>query len=320
MKNIPMIGMCGLALTLTLLAGCGEAHAAEKKDQTSKTAESSVVTNDNGSVSRIFTESSVTTNGNMVTEHRRETRTSMDKDGNVLETSTSEYAQSYNVGDTRLKFARADKKGDGKTDVTAAEGADSFLGLQFGKKAEDYAFIDVKNLFNEANGPTAALLKAKYSDEKPIAGLYDYDADAVLLRAKFTPAATNRLEGFDDYYVYVTPKDHKIVKICACAKNSVEVGARGKRHYLIEALEKRYDTWARLLSWFRPLYAFDVASGRQIQLCLAGASPSYQTVISAYDGAAGALAVDEYEEILKVAREKANENRKTKVDGAFRAF
>jgi hypothetical protein len=40
-------------------------------------------------VSRLFTESTVATNGNMVTERRRETRTNMDMDGNVLETTTS---------------------------------------------------------------------------------------------------------------------------------------------------------------------------------------------------------------------------------------
>ena len=84
----------GLALALTLLVGCGAANAAEKKGMSTKTAETSVTTNDNGSVSRTFVESSVTTNGNLVTERRRETRTNMDAAGNILETSTSEYAQS----------------------------------------------------------------------------------------------------------------------------------------------------------------------------------------------------------------------------------
>ena len=76
-----------------LVAAAFCVHAAadkpKPKDMTSKTAESSVTTNDNGSVSRVFTESTVTTNGNMVTERRRETRTNMDMEGNVLETSTS---------------------------------------------------------------------------------------------------------------------------------------------------------------------------------------------------------------------------------------
>ena len=82
------------AATLTGLCAYGTANAAERKDMTSRTEESSVTTNDNGIVSRSFTECTVATNGNMVTERRRETRTNMDQDGNVLETSTSEFAQS----------------------------------------------------------------------------------------------------------------------------------------------------------------------------------------------------------------------------------
>ena len=91
--NINSVVSCGLVLALTGTVGYGVANAGEKKDMTSKTAASSVVTNDNGSVSRTFVESSITTNGNLVTEHRRETRTNMDMEGNVLQTTTSEYAQ-----------------------------------------------------------------------------------------------------------------------------------------------------------------------------------------------------------------------------------
>ena len=68
--NINSVVSCGLVLALTGAVGYGVANAGEKKDMTSKTAASSVVTNDNGSVSRTFVESSITTNGNLVTEHR----------------------------------------------------------------------------------------------------------------------------------------------------------------------------------------------------------------------------------------------------------
>ena len=102
--NKNSVRTCGIVLSATLLAGLVAVHAAEKKDMSTKIAESTVTTNDNGSVSRVFVESSITTNGNLVTEHRRETRTSMDSDGNVLGTTTSEYAQSYNVGDTGWKL------------------------------------------------------------------------------------------------------------------------------------------------------------------------------------------------------------------------
>ena len=100
MKKSKIAAMTGLAaVALTGLCAYGMANASERKDLTSRTEESSVTTNDNGIVSRTYTECTVTTNGNMVTERRRETRTNMDADGNVLESSTSEFAQSYSVGD-----------------------------------------------------------------------------------------------------------------------------------------------------------------------------------------------------------------------------
>ena len=84
---------------VTALLGYAATTGAEKKDSSQKSSESSVSTNENGSVSRTFTEMTVSTNGNMVTEHRRETRTTLDADGNMLATTTSEYAQSYPVGE-----------------------------------------------------------------------------------------------------------------------------------------------------------------------------------------------------------------------------
>lgn len=286
MKNAQMMGSFGLAIALALFAGCGQASAAENKGNTSKTAETSTVTNDNGSVSRTFTESAVTTNGNMVTERRRETRTNMDKNGNVLETSTSEYAQSYNVGDAGMR--RLPTLSDRVDDTAAAAESDVFMGLKFGEEFKSTNFV------HEAGDP-------------------------VLLRAKFTPKRP--LAGFDDYYVYVTPKTHKVVKVCACAKDRVEPGGRWNRHYLIEALEKRYGTWARLCSWFRPLYAFDIVPGRrQVSICLAGASDDYETVITAYDADVESVARDEFEQLREEARKKAAENRTKKVSDAAASF
>ena len=280
--NIKSVVSCGLVLALTGTVGYGVANAGEKKDMTSKTAASSVVTNDNGSVSRTFVESSITTNGNLVTEHRRETRTNMDMEGNVLQTTTSEYAQSYNVGDTGWKLPAKEDAKDAPAVAT-----DSFMGLKFG------SVHDVTNTVRDADEPT-------------------------LLRAKFTPAKP--LAGFDDYYVYVTPKTHKVVKVCACAKEAVEPGSNWRRHYLIEALEKRYQTWARLCSWFRPCYAFDVAPDRYVTVCLYGSSDDYETVISAWDNSVVRLAADEQEELRKEARKNAAEKRKQKVSDAADAF
>ena len=211
------------ALIVVAAIGFAAASCDEKRDVSQKSSEASVVTNDNGSVSRTFTECTITTNGSMVTEHRRETRTTLDTEGNMLESSTSEYAQSYSVGDfgmTTLKpsiNAKVDKE-------APAANTESFLGLKFGEEFKGTNFV------NDADEPT-------------------------LRRATFTPK--KKLAGFDDYYVYVTPKTHKVVKVYACAKTAIEPGARWRRHYLIEALEKRYQTWARLCSYRRPCYAFD---------------------------------------------------------------
>ena len=282
--KIQKVASCGLALALTAAICCGVANAGEKKDLTSKTSEASVVTNDNGSVSRTFVESSITTNGNLVTEHRRETRTNTDMDGNVLQTTTSEYAQSYSVGDVGWKLPA--KKLDAKDAPAVA--TDTFLGLKFGSE------FNVSNTVTEAGEPT-------------------------LLRATFKPAKP--LDGFDDYYVYVTPKTHKVVRVCACAKDIVEPNGRGgSRHYLIEALEKRYQTWARLCSWFRPCYIFDVAPDRYVKVCLAGSSDDYETVISAWDDSVARLADDEWEQLREEARKNAAEKRSKRVSDAVNAF
>ena len=280
-KYIETCGL-GLALALTLLAGCG-ATAAEQKDMSTKTAESSITTNDNGSVSRTFVESSVTTNGNLVTERRRETRTNMDSAGNILETSTSEYAQSYNVGDTGWKLPAS--KFD--TDSDKPVPTDAFMGLKFGD------VLNETNTVREAGEPS-------------------------LLRVAFKPK--KGLNGFDDYYAYITPKTHKVAKICACAKDAVEPGGSWRRHYLIEALEKRYSTWARLISYRRPYYAFDVAPDRTVTVCLAGASQDYQTVVSAWDDTVVQLADKEQDELRIEARKAAKDRREQQVKDAADVF
>ena len=274
------------ALIVVAAIGFAAASCDEKRDVSQKSSEASVVTNDNGSVSRTFTECTITTNGSMVTEHRRETRTTLDTEGNMLESSTSEYAQSYSVGDfgmTTLKpsiNAKVDKE-------APAANTESFLGLKFGEEFKGTNFV------NDADEPT-------------------------LRRATFTPK--KKLAGFDDYYVYVTPKTHKVVKVYACAKTAVEPGARWRRHYLIEALEKRYQTWARLCSYRRPCYAFDIGSGRYVTACLAGASRDYETVLVAWDDALLTVAADETEAIRAEVRKAAADRRSVRVNDAADAF
>ena len=286
MKERKMKIAGAVATSFAAIALLGAATSCGNKDVSSKSSESAVVTNENGSVSRTFTESTISTNGNMVTERRRETRTTMDTDGNMLETSTSEYAQSYPVGDTGFATPAGSSAATASGEPQAAA-SDSFMGLKFGDEFKCTNFVE------DAEEPT-------------------------LLRAEFKPAKT--LAGFDDYYVYVTPKTHRVAKVYACAKEAVEPGARWRRHYLIEALEKRYQTWARLCSFSRPVYAFDIGGGRTVTACLAGASRSYETVVVAWDDAMLTEAADETEAIRAEARKKAAESRGLRVQAAADAF
>ena len=284
-KTGTALTVASVAAAITLI-GLAAASCDEKKDVSQKSSEASIVTNDNGSVARTYVEATVTTNGNMVTERRRETRTTLDADGNMLESSTSEYAQSYPVGEEGMSsFTTRVEQKEGETpDAKVEEG---FLGLKFGEEFKG------TNLVSDIEEPT-------------------------LLRATFTPA--KKLAGFDDYYVYVTPKTHKVVKIYACAKEAVDPGANWRRHYLIEALEKRYNTWARPRSWCRPIYTFAIGSGRFVTACLADASRDYETVLVAWDDALLTTAADETEEIRQEARKNAAEKRKAQVDDAASAF
>ena len=274
----------GVLLTLTAFLGFAAIAKTAKKESAQKSSETSVSTNENGSVSRVFTECTITTNGNMVTERRRETRTTMDTAGNVLESSTSEYAQSYSASDTGITPLNAAK--NAAHEASAAK-TDSFLGLAFGDTFEGTNFV--------ADAAEPTLLRTTFTPKKPLAG-------------------------FDDYYVYVTPKSHKIVKVFACAKKAVEPGARWRRHYLIEALEKRYQTWARLCSYRRPLYAFDIGSGRYVTACLAGATSDYETVVAAWDDALLTAAADEHAALREEARRAASEKRARRVTDAADAF
>lgn len=273
------IAAAGLAVVAAISAG-GENLS--QRDTAAKTSEASIVTNENGSVTRTFVESNVRTNGSMVTEHRRETRTTLDNAGNVLESSTSEYSQSFTVGDSR-----AEKPGFSISSHDSAP-ADSFLGLKFGDE------------FKSGSG---------YSENAE---------EPSLLCAEFKPAKP--LEGFDLYIVYVTPKTHKIAKVAAYAKQTVDPGAGWRRHYLVEALEKKYGTWARLCSFTRPIYAFEIGGGRWARVCLAGAAPDYETKISAWDDTVVALAAEEHEMLRIDALKAAKAIRARRVNAAADAF
>ena len=284
MKNRKMLTF-GLAAGLVALVGTCLVAQEKQTEAAEKAKQPAAAEKAKEPATRTQVETSVTTNGTMVTERRRETTTTTDADGNVVATCTSESLQSYPLGETAT------------AGVVAAPGAkaepvdtDSFLGLKFG----DVYKAGKKEFVRDAEEPS-------------------------LLRAKFKPAKP--LAGFDDYFVYLTPKTHKVAMVCACAKKAIEpTDGNWRRHYLVEALEKRYRTWARRLSWTHPYYRFDVAPGRRVTVCLAGASDDYEAVISAWDAEVTRVADEERAEIAEEARKAAEKNRTKRMQDALDAF
>ena len=282
----------GLAAGLVALAGTclvakeKQSDAADKaKPAVAEKAKPAADEKAKEPATRTQVETSVTTNGNMVTERRRETTTTTDADGNVVATCTSESLQSYPVGDTATAGVVAVPSAKAEPVDT-----DAFLGLKFG----DVFKVGKKDIVQDVDEPS--FVRAKFKPAKPIAG-------------------------FDDYFVYLTPKTHKVAMVCACAKKAIEpTDGNWRRHYLVEALEKRYRTWARRLSWTHPYYRFDVAPGRRVTACLAGASDDYEAVISAWDAEVTRLADEERGEIVEEARKAAEKNRKKRMQDALDAF
>jgi len=274
----------GLAAGLAALAGTC-LIAKEKQCSADKSKEPAAAEKAKEPATRTQVETSVTTNGTMVTERRRETTTTTDAAGNVVATCTSESLQTYPVGETATAGVVASPTANAE-----AVNTDTFLGLKFG----DVFKVGKKDIVHDEDEPS-------------------------LVRAKFKPAKP--LAGFDDYFVYLTPKTHKVAMVCACAKKAIEpTDGNWRRHYLVEALEKRYRTWARRLSWTHPYYRFDVAPGRRVTACLAGASDDYEAVISAWDADVTRLADEERRAIAEDARKAAEKNRSKRMQDALDAF
>ena len=284
MKNRNMLTF-GLAAGLVALVGTCLIAKEKQSDAADKAKETAAVEKAKEPATRTQVETSVTTNNNMVTERRRETTTTTDADGNVIATSTSESLQSYPVGDCSTAGVVAAPNAKAEPVNT-----DTFLGLKFG----DVYKAGKKDFVRDQDEPS-------------------------LVRAKFKPAKP--LAGFDDYFVYLTPKTHKVAMVCACAKKAIEpVDGNWRRHELIVALQKRYRTWARSLSWTHPYYRLDVAPGRSITACLAGATEDYEAVITAWDSDVTRLADKERRAIDEEARKAAEKNRDKRIQDAINAF
>ena len=333
-KNIVLTVAVVVAVIALMETACARNNGGGTQNKASETG---IVTNDNGSVSRTYVESTISTNGNMVTEHRRETRTTLDTEGNMLATSTSEYAQSYPVGDVwgeKTAEGKAAEPTGGLAAGAESVANDSFMGLKFGEvfglrgaerlRGAEPANQDRVRGAEPANqdrvrGAEPANQDSEMANQDEAEPVFVVDSEEpTLLRAKFTPKKT--LAGFDDYYVFVTPTTHKVAKVYACAKKSIEPGARWRRHYLIEALEKRYQTWARLCSFSRPCYAFDLGDSRYVTACLAGSSRDYETVLCGWDENVLAEAAEETAAIREAARKSAAEKRANRVTEAAEAF
>ncbi len=284
MKNRNILTF-GLAAGLVALVGTCLIAKEKQSDAADKAKETAAVEKAKEPTTRTQVETSVTTNNNMVTERRRETTTTTDADGNVIATSTSESLQSYPVGDCSTAGVVAAPNAKAEPVNT-----DTFLGLKFG----DVYKAGKKDFVRDQDEPS-------------------------LVRAKFKPAKP--LAGFDDYFVYLTPKTHKVAMVCACARKAIEpVDGNWRRHELIVALQKRYRTWARSLSWTHPYYRLDVAPGRSITACLAGATEDYEAVITAWDSDVTRLADKERRAIDEEARKAAEKNRDKRIQDAINAF
>ena len=109
--------------------------------------------------------------------------------------------------------------------------------------------------------------------------------------------------------------------VCACARKAIEpADGNWRRHYLVEALEKRYRTWARSISWTHPYYRLNVAPGRSVTACLAGATEDYEAVITAWDADVTRLADEERSEMAEDARKAAEKDRNKRMQDALNAF
>ena len=196
---------------------------------------------------------------------------------------------------------------DGGVSVEYTEGDKRYVGRLSGCTVNWRGPTNIVVMLEERIDPTTVaywkrfvatkdgFLGMKFGEELTGMNFVSDSEEPTLLRATFTPM--NMLAGFDDYYVYVTPKSHKVVKVYACAKEAVGPGTDWKRHYIINALEKCYNTKPRPRSWTRPIYSFDIGSGRFVTACLAGSSRDYETVIVAWDDA-----------LLTVASEETKDN------------
>ena len=125
-----------------------------------------------------------------------------------------------------------------------------------------------------------------------------YNSDGVektLKWAMFTP--TKKIRGFDEYYVYVTPKTHRIAKIFAGAVRTIDPDNQGRDHYFLKHVcqmcNVKYKVSSDERSWMGSNYAtykmhatyytFDISQSQHVMVGLRNASQDYQSIFMAWD-------------------------------------
>ncbi len=240
---------------------------------------STTVTNVSGSITKTFAEKTVSTNGNFVTIQHRETVIESDDKGNILESSMNEYVETHSIADDAV-----DSFPSRSANVSTDQAPISFMGLTLG---------------DEYNP------KETFTDEK----VPEY------LCARFTPKVA--LDGFSDYFVYLTPKSGRIARIVAVSNMLLPFESDGS-HYLIDAISEKYGV--RPIQRAFGVYAFHIGENELIGLSMGRGGMHSKTRIEARDFRIIGLAMDEYGEIRKASLSNEEEIRKSKIKSAIEAF
>lgn len=227
----------------------------------------------------------------------------VDRAFNLIREEPEAVRQAFSTEIRQFEIAR-------KAGIDAKDGAhpDFALAVSFFEKALTQAG-ELKGKVKEYRAPAEGENPVTISDAQPantskhsFMGLTfgdvfeggPFHADKVLgagsvLFSSFSPKKT--LAGFDDYYVFVTLDAHRIVGIAACAKNVIQ-SQSGRRHYLLEALEKRYQTKAIQHSVMPPLYILSMTNLHVlVALRIANPDSEYSTIICATDEEGFAMGV-----------------------------
>jgi hypothetical protein len=284
-----------------------------------KTTETSVVTNANGLVTRTFTERNVVTNGTMRTGRVRVTTTTMDPDGNVVGTSTSEV--SHSIADLAEPWLDDDgiqiEEFFGDADALLPGAVSHGFVVKSGRRAscaEDpkppardaFSFLGVKlgEVAHETGDPSCAG-EAAFNAGEP----------SCCLRQAFTPQ--KGLAGFSEYRMLLAPKSRRVVGVIARAE-----AGRGDRwreyEYLGDALRLRYGKIPKYTGLSPFEFRYDLDDGRFVVLNLR--APRGGVTVSAYDGPLCEQAKAEMRELESERMRKKAEEHTRRIQEAAGAF